>query len=140
MTTQTFTTSLSVRIGDINYGQHLGHDRLVTLLHQARLDFLHHLGGSELSIGEGVGLIMRRLEVDYLGEGFLGDDLQITITVSQAKSARFSLLYQVTCQQRPIATAKTEMVAFDYQLRRVARLPVDFTHALSPYLLPQENP
>ena len=29
------TTRLTVRIGDINYGGHLGHDRLITLLHQA---------------------------------------------------------------------------------------------------------
>ena len=35
-----FISTQTVRIADINYGNHLGHDRLVSLLHQARVEAL----------------------------------------------------------------------------------------------------
>lgn len=130
-----FCTEIAVRIGEINYGQHLGHDRLITLLHQARLDFLHHLGGSELSLF-GVGLIMRRLEVDYLGEAFLNDLLRIEITAFDLKQSAFALRYAVFVADKRIATAQTQMVGFDYGSRKIQRLPEAFHHAIAPYLAP----
>ncbi len=44
-----FSATLEVRISDINYGNHLGHDSLVSLLHEARVRFLRHLGYTELN-------------------------------------------------------------------------------------------
>jgi acyl-CoA thioester hydrolase len=35
-----FETQLKVRIGDINYGGHMGNDAVLTLAHQARIEFL----------------------------------------------------------------------------------------------------
>ena len=49
-----FTTTLDVRISDINYGNHLGHDSLISLLHEARMRFLKQTGlyipGEDLSL------------------------------------------------------------------------------------------
>lgn len=124
-----FTTTLKVRIGDINYGGHLGHDRLITLLHQARCDFLAALGASEADCF-GVGLIMRSLSVDYLGEAFYGDRLSVTMTVEALRTTRFMLSYQLTKEDKVIASAKTLMVAFDYQARKVMALPQAFVEAV----------
>ena len=52
----TFSTDLDVRVSDVNYGNHLGNDRMVTLLHEARLRFLTHHDFAELNIG-GVGMM-----------------------------------------------------------------------------------
>ncbi len=117
-----FSTTLTVRVGDINYGGHLGHDRLITLLHQARLDFLKHFAADELNCF-GVGLIMQRLQVDFRGEAFLGDELTVAMHVGQCRPSRFTLHYQVDCENRPIARAETTMVAFDYESRRAVALP-----------------
>ena len=114
----TITTRITVRIGDINYGGHLGHDHLITLLHQARLDWLHALGAEEQHCF-GAGLIMRRLTCDYRAEAFLGDALDIT------------LHYRVCRGATLIAEAATEMVAFDYQARKITALPPAFTAALT---------
>lgn len=118
----TFTTTLTVRVGDINYGGHLGHDRLITLLHQARCDFLQTLGLSEADCA-GVALIMRRLEVDYLAEAFLGDVLTVAVWVTALRGTRFSLHYRVSKGEQTVATANTLMVCFDYQARKVCAVP-----------------
>ena len=119
---KTFSTTLAVRVGDINYGGHLGHDRLITLLHQARCDFLCALGFSELDCG-GVALIMRHLEVDYLAEAFLGDELTFSVWVGALKGTRFALHYRVSKGETTVATASTLMVCFDYQVRKVCAVP-----------------
>ena len=34
-----FTVDLAVRVADLNYGNHLGYNGLVSLLHHARLEY-----------------------------------------------------------------------------------------------------
>ena len=52
-----FTTSIPVRITDINYGDHVGNDTILSLLHEARVQFLKTFGYKEMEF-EGVGMIM----------------------------------------------------------------------------------
>lgn len=59
-----FTTDLNVRIGDINYGGHLGNDAMLSLIHEARVQFLKRLRYAEHNI-EGVGIIMADAVVVY---------------------------------------------------------------------------
>lgn len=121
---------LDVRVGDLNYGGHLGHDRLITLLHQARCDFLTTFNASETDCF-GVGLIMRRITVDYLAEVFLGDSLKIIMCITGIKGTRFILNYRVLCKDKVVATAETVMVAFDYVKHQVVALPSELITILS---------
>ncbi|MFC0036228.1 acyl-CoA thioesterase [Cardiobacterium valvarum] len=123
------TSRLTVRIGDINYGGHLGHDRLITLLHQARIELLHALGATETDCF-GAGLIMRHLTCDYRGEAFLNDTLDIAMRVDNLRNAAYTLQYSVTSGDRPIAAAAAEMVAYDYQRHKIIALPPAFADAL----------
>ena len=50
-----FSVILPVWVSHINYGQHLAHDALIGLLHEARVRWLSSLSLSELDLGEGVG-------------------------------------------------------------------------------------
>ncbi|MGB0167367.1 MAG: thioesterase, partial [Luteibaculum sp.] len=53
-----FGTEITVRVGDLNYGNHLGNDSLLALLHQARVEYIKFLGAqSELDFF-GSSLIM----------------------------------------------------------------------------------
>ncbi len=124
-----------VRISDINYGNHLGNDSLVSLLHDARVDWLHRHGLNELNVSQEnhseksspIGLIMSELVVNYLHESFYGDDLIIELAIGDCTSAGFELIYQVDAlrnkQTIAIALAKTSMVCFDYQKRKVSPIP-----------------
>jgi len=70
-----FSCTLPVRIGDINYGQHLAHDKLISMLHEARAQFFIHVGMQESNIA-GLGIIMADLSICYQAEAFHPDQLK----------------------------------------------------------------
>ncbi|QLG87420.1 acyl-CoA thioesterase [Chitinibacter bivalviorum] len=128
-----FTLELPVRIRDINYGQHLSNDALMALLHEARLQWLQHLGfGSETDVG-GKGLIMADAAIVFKNEAFHGDVLQIRLGIDEISRASFELYYDVTHQTQTIAQAKTTMVAYDYQLKKTSKLPPALRAAIEPH-------
>ena len=122
-----FNTALEVRIYDINYGNHLGHDSLVSMLHEARVRFLRHLGYSELNI-DGLGLLVTNLVVNYVGEAFLSDVISINIEITNTTKTTIEIVYQAVDSKtkKEIARGLTTMVFFDYQKRKVARIPQKF--------------
>ena len=50
-----FTTNIEVRITDINYGNHVGNDAFIRLIHEARVQWLTAEDYTELNI-EGASL------------------------------------------------------------------------------------
>lgn len=120
-----FTTTLPVRIQDINYGGHLGNDSLLSLLHEARIRYLQQMGCTELDAC-GTGLIMADVAIVYKGEGFHGDVLRIQVAAGELSSRGFVLFYNVTClreeREFPIADARTGMLCFNYENRKVTSL------------------
>jgi acyl-CoA thioester hydrolase len=123
-----FRASFPIRISDINYGGHMGNDRFLSLFHDARLQFLKSLGLSERDIGGGTSLIMSEAHIRFRAEAFYGDSLTVLVTVSDLKDTRFVLEYAVSKDggETPVATGYTVMVGFDYERRRVCRLPKSF--------------
>lgn len=119
-----FTTQIKVRITDINYGRHLGNDAVLSMMHEARVQFLTHFGYSELDMG-GVGIIMTDCAIQYKGEAFFNDQLNIEVGVHDISNKGFDLVYQFTntANGKPIAVGKTGIVCFDYEKRKVAALP-----------------
>lgn len=123
----TFTTELPVRISDINYGGHLGNDALLGLIHEARVRFLKQYQYSELDI-EGLGLVMTDSAIIYKAESFHGDRLQVDVTVSDFNKYGCDFYYLLSNHDTAveIAHAKTGIVFFDYQKRKVAPVPTGF--------------
>jgi acyl-CoA thioesterase FadM len=119
-----FCTGLVVRVTDLNYGGHLGNDRILALLQEARVAFLAEHGWSEIDCA-GKGLIMTDAAIQYRGEAFAGDRLQIEVAVAEAARTGFRFFYRITRHgdQALIAVAETGMACFDYRRRRVAALP-----------------
>jgi len=119
-----FSLELDVRITDLNYGGHLGNDRLLSMVHEARVAFLAEHGLSELDCG-GVSLIMGDAALVFQGEAYAGDVLRFEVAAGEASRSGFRLFYRIT---RPsdgsrIALAETGMVCFDYQARKICPLP-----------------
>ncbi|GIW48484.1 MAG: thioesterase [Deltaproteobacteria bacterium] len=122
-----FSTEIPLRISDINYGGHLGHDSVVSLTHEARVRFLREYGYSELNI-EGWGLIVSDLVVIYRSEAFYGETVKIDIAVCDFNKYGCDLVYRITDKetQREIARAKTGIVFFDYATKKVVNVPEKF--------------
>ncbi len=122
-----FTTEMPIRIGDINYGGHLGNDAVLTLVHEARIRFLKQLGYSELNI-EGSGIIMSDAAVVYRTEGFHGDILRIDVGVGEFGNAGCDFFYKLTNKEtgQEIARAKTGIVFYDYSSKKSVAVPAKF--------------
>ncbi len=120
-----FETEIKIRVSDINYGGHLGNDALLSILHDARLQYLQMLGYSELVFGSS-SLIIADVAIEYKGEGFLGDTLTVQMASNDFNKYGFDLLYQVTNQNgKPVAYAKTGMLCFNYSTRKVMSIPTE---------------
>jgi acyl-CoA thioesterase FadM len=122
-----FQTEIPIRITDINYGGHLGNDSLLSIIHEARLRFLNHLGYSESNV-EGVGIIMIDSAIQYKSEGFYGDKLVVEVTVKDFTGIGCDFVYRLSNKnsKKEIALAKTGIVFFDYEKRKTARVPSEF--------------
>jgi acyl-CoA thioester hydrolase len=124
--------SVPVRISDINYGNHLGNDSLVSILHDARVQWLKRNNYSELDI-EGAGLIMSELTVEYKSESFHGDILDIAMFIGEQTAVSFEIYYEVMNQEKKlVSNARTTMVCFNYQLKKVTAIPPKFSMLINP--------
>jgi acyl-CoA thioester hydrolase len=122
--TLSFSTTLPVRVTDLNYGNHLGNHALLGLIHEARMQYLSSLGATELSFF-GVALIMSDSAIEYKGEAFFGDALRFEVGAAEISRVGFELYYRVSKDEGKtiIANAKTGMVCFDYDARKVVGVP-----------------
>jgi acyl-CoA thioester hydrolase len=123
-----FRTSFDVRVGDINYGGHMGNERFLLLFHDTWHRFLKGFGASAQDVGEGVGLIMVESNVRYQAEVFLDDVLQVTLRTGSVRAVRFDFVYEVTrlSDGVVVANGRTKMAGFDYAHKSPAALPEDF--------------
>ncbi len=121
-----FNQLLSLRISDINYGQHLGHDTLVSLFHDARCQWLASQGLTELTLdGQNLGWVVASLEVNYLAEAFYADKLETQLTCAEIGSKSCTLYQQLVrvTDKQVIAIAKVVQVFFDYQSKTAQPVP-----------------
>lgn len=134
------TATISVRIGDINYGGHVGNDAILSIIHEARMQLLNNSGYTELNAG-GNSLIMADVMIAYKGEAFYGDTLTVKMYATEIAEYSFDLLYHISAERdgkrKDIAHAKTGMVCFDYETRKVVpmkdelkKLLLGITHPL----------
>lgn len=120
------TVTIPVRITDINYGNHLGHNSLVEIIHEARVQFLNQHGFTELNVA-GTALIMKELLVEFINESFYNDLLEISIFSGEITGVSFELFYEIAVNRNErkmiIALAKTAMVCYNYEMKKVRPVP-----------------
>lgn len=119
-----FSTELEVRITDVNYGNHLANDAVLSLLHEARVRWLRYHGMSEGNV-DGTLLIMSDAAVAYKAEAFAGDKLRIDVAAVEPSRVGCDVVYRITrlSDARVIAEAKTGVVFLDPNTRSLVRLP-----------------
>src|SRR5215471_9440694 len=87
-----FSTNIKIRITDLNYGGHVGNDSFLTLIHEAREQFLNYFGYSELKI-ENVSLIMADAVIEFKKELNYGDQIKISVTANNFDKYGFDIFY-----------------------------------------------
>lgn len=121
-----FQTSIPVRITDLNYGGHVGNDAILSLIHEARMQFLKNIGYSELEFS-GLGLIMTDAGIEFKNELFYGDIVFASVGCANLSKVSFDIFYKlekkVNDSSQLVATAKTGMVCYDYAKKKVSSIP-----------------
>lgn len=117
-----FSTSIPIRISDINYGNHVGNDAVLSLIHEARVQFLAARGFTELNSG-GVGLIMSDAGIEFKKEIFYGDVVTAFVTATNFSSIGFDLYYKLQTNEKAAVLAKTAMICYDYEKKKIAQVP-----------------
>lgn len=120
-----FSTKINIRITDVNYGGHVGNDSFLALIHEARLQFLQHFGYSEVAI-ENVALIMVDAAIEFKAELFYKDEVIISVAAANFTNTGFDLFYKIEKENKVAAKAKTGMLCFNYDTRKVAQVPQQF--------------
>ena len=112
---------IPARISDINYGNHVGNDAFVSIIHEARVQWLQQHGYTELKAA-GAGLILGEIAIEFKNESFYGDIIDVAIYAGEISRVSFELYYQLTTarsyKQILLANAKTGMVFYNYEIKK----------------------
>lgn len=121
-----FSTIIKIRITDLNYGGHVGNDSFLSLIHEARQQFLQHHNYSELNF-EKVSLIMVDALIEFKKELSYADEVKISVTASGFDKFGFDIFYllEVINKEKLILAgkAKTGMLCYDYENKKLMTVP-----------------
>ncbi|MBI4427861.1 MAG: thioesterase family protein [Ignavibacteriales bacterium] len=128
-----FSTEIPVRISDVNYNDHLGNDAVLSIIHEARVRFYKKFGFTELNI-EGVGTIMSDAVLVYRSESHYGDVITVDIAVDDMQKKGFDFLCLLSNKEthKEIARAKTGIVFYDYENKKIVDMPSKFRALFQP--------
>ena len=126
-----FSCQIPVRITDINYGGHAGNDTVLSIIHEARMQFLQSLGYTEMDFA-GAGMIMSDVVIEFKNELFYGDVVIASVASGEISRIGFELIYKLETI-RPangerkvlVAAAKTGMICYDYEKKKIISLPAE---------------
>ncbi len=122
-----FVTEISVQVNHLNYGNHLGYDSLLSILHEARLRWLKTLSpsASEINIENNIGWMVKEVHLYYQSEAKHGDELKINLSVSNKTRIGFTLEHEVENQTtgKILCRGKIPLVCFDFNRGKPSRIP-----------------
>ena len=117
-----FQTKLQLRIYDMNYGAHMGNDSVLSIIHEARVQFFQSINLEERDF-YGFSLLMADSAVVYKKEAFYGDNLMIQISVSELYNYGFELLYLIkdVDSNLEVARVKTGLVCYNHKDKKIIK-------------------
>jgi acyl-CoA thioester hydrolase len=130
----TFSTTLKIRITDLNYGGHVGNDVFLSLVHDARQQYLLHFGYTEMNFS-GSGIIMADAAIEYKRELNYNDEIRIAVTATGFDKLGFDIYYKIEVKSGEewllAGKVKTGMLCYDYALKRKVAVPIEAIQKLS---------
>jgi acyl-CoA thioesterase FadM len=129
-----FQTTIRIRITDINYGGHVGNDAFLSLIHEARQQFLQHYGYAELKLGS-YAVIMADAAIEFKRELDYREEVIISVTAANFDKYSFDLFYKMEVNTLDgvvlAGKAKTGMICFDYTAKKKVSLEEEVIKTLS---------
>jgi acyl-CoA thioester hydrolase len=124
--TFSFSTTIPVRVTDLNYAGHVGNDSILSMIHEARVQFFNHFGYGELDFA-GIGTIMSDVAIEYKNEVFYGDEIIVSVAFGDITKVAFDVLYKLekrsTGQLITVAYAKTWIACYNFKTKKLSAIP-----------------
>lgn len=121
-----FSCSIPLRITDINYGGHTGNDTVLSIIHEARMQYLKSFNYTEMEFA-GVGMIMSDVAIEFKSESFYGDVINASVVCGEISKIGFELFYKLEIKREnktiTAVVAKTGMICYDYNKKKIASVP-----------------
>jgi YbgC/YbaW family acyl-CoA thioester hydrolase len=118
-----FSTELEVRVSDLNYGNHLGNDGVLSLIHEARRRYVRSLGYDEIG-ADGMGFVVGDAAIVYRAQAFYGERLRVEVAAGEFQSRSCAFFYKVGKEGGvTVAEARTGLVCFDFKAQKAASFP-----------------
>ncbi|AQU83052.1 MULTISPECIES: acyl-CoA thioesterase [unclassified Halomonas] len=123
---------LTVRVTDMNYSRHLGHDALVSLLHEARVHAFAALGLPEWDM-QGYSSVVVDLAVQYQHEARWPDALVIETAVPEPDGKALTIYQRIRNPEanKVVATARVNQLLLDLSTGRPVDVPEKVRQALA---------
>ncbi|MBH2005000.1 MAG: thioesterase family protein [Sphingobacteriia bacterium] len=129
-----FSTSMQIRVTDLNYGNHVGNDTILSILQEARQQFLASRGYRELDM-EGYGLIMADAVVEYKREIKYPGNILVSVNAQDFDKMGFDIFYKIELisSEGPVLAvkAKSGMMLYDYGTQKKASMTEVIVQKLS---------
>jgi acyl-CoA thioester hydrolase len=121
-----FSCTIPIRIGDINYGNHVGNDAVLSIIHEARMQFFRSINSTELDFF-GTSLIMADVAIEFKKEMYYGQIIKASVAIADISKIGFDLIYKLEVEDESgsftTALAKTGMICFDYKAKKITSIP-----------------
>lgn len=120
-----FVAPVPVRWSDIDMYQHINHATMVTILEEARVQFLREAFEVDILT---IGLLIAEVKVTYKGQLRLVDSpLQVTMWTKRLRAVDFTLGYEVRSvaadpESKPAVIAESQLAAVHIEEERLVRL------------------
>jgi acyl-CoA thioester hydrolase len=108
-----YTTEVRVRWSDLDAYGHVNNAKALTLLEEARVDWLFTEATRRGATGLTGGMVVSRLSVHYKRSITFGPPVSVSMGVVELKSVSTTVDYIVTAEDEVAITATTQLVPVD---------------------------
>jgi len=120
-----FESSYTLGYQDMNLSNHLGNEKFIVLAQENFMRYSCSIGGAE-NVFFGMGIVVAAVKVQFLGQGFFGENISMRLWLRNRSSSGFQVFHQFIRDEVEIGRVEVDTVFFDYQNQRAATCPKEF--------------
>lgn len=125
---------ITPRISETNLAKHIGHHAIPIWFEEGFADLIRLFVSDQ---NDDPGIVIVNLNIDFLKEMYLGDDVEITTAVKGIGNSSFVLQQEVYQKQSLCARGTVTFIHFDYSTKKAKAIPDDIRLKLEQHLIDQ---
>ena len=120
-----------IRFSDVDAYGIVHNATYIVYMEQARIHWWRQVVRQERWDWSQIGVLVAHHTIDYVQPVKLGDPLEIACQIAEVGDKSMDVHYKMTCEGRPIATAKTVLVCFDHAQKCTVSVPQAWREAIA---------